>query len=54
MDYTQCTPKKTISTHGKILLPWVLCPFLIILLILFAFSTIIYPMQYMSESRRFL
>lgn len=54
MDYTQCTPKKTISTHGKILLPWVLCPFLIILLILFAFSTIIHSTQYTSESREVL
>lgn len=44
-DYTQCTPKKTISTHGKKFLPWVLCLFLIILLILFAFPTIIYLTQ---------
>ena len=54
MDDTQCTPTKTISTHGKILLPWVLCPFLIILLILFAFSTIIHSTQYTSESREVL
>ena len=44
-DLRYTNPEKIISTHGKKLLPWVLCLFLIILLILFAFSTIIYSTQ---------